>query len=287
MLGTLENYEKSDWKSHVAPLVHAYNVTIHTTTGYSPYFLMFGRHPKLAIDAFLGLPTDENNNNTQTEYVRKLKERLSIAYKKAEDNAKHSADKYKTRYDIRAKAATINKGDLVLVRNVKLRGKNKLADKWEDTPYIVMEQPNQNIPVFVVKKDSPRSNKTRTLHRNLLLPLSKKVKDPYLETKHNNEDPEIERNITYLEPEMKFDTSASFKKDTYLENQQGKDSRPDNVLENTSDKYIIPARRCKPNNKNKCLTSADDKAFKGRPIRTRITPRWQRSGDWILDHKCT
>jgi len=46
MLCTLEEDKKSDWKSYVAPMVHAYNSTIHTSTGYSPYYLMFGRHPR-------------------------------------------------------------------------------------------------------------------------------------------------------------------------------------------------------------------------------------------------
>ena len=58
MLGTLEEYQKSDWKSHVPTLVHAYNATFHNSTGFSPYFIMFGRHPRLAIDAFLGITPD-------------------------------------------------------------------------------------------------------------------------------------------------------------------------------------------------------------------------------------
>ena len=58
MLGTLEEYQKSDWKAHVPTLVHACNATIHDSTGYSPCFLMFGKHPHLPIDAFLGLSPD-------------------------------------------------------------------------------------------------------------------------------------------------------------------------------------------------------------------------------------
>ena len=38
MLGTLEEHQKQDWKSFVAPLVHAYNATRHDSTGFSPYF---------------------------------------------------------------------------------------------------------------------------------------------------------------------------------------------------------------------------------------------------------
>jgi len=61
MMGTLQDYQKADWKSHIPTLVHAYNATQHPSTGFSPYFLMLGRHPRLAIDAFLGLPTDSQS----------------------------------------------------------------------------------------------------------------------------------------------------------------------------------------------------------------------------------
>ena len=38
MLGTLEDHQKQDWKSYVAPLVHAYNATRHDSTFFSHSF---------------------------------------------------------------------------------------------------------------------------------------------------------------------------------------------------------------------------------------------------------
>ncbi len=34
MLGTLDPKQKKDWKSHVGPVVHVYNCTRHTSTGF-------------------------------------------------------------------------------------------------------------------------------------------------------------------------------------------------------------------------------------------------------------
>ena len=84
MLGTLEDRKKEAWKTYVAPLVHSYNATEHPRTSYSPYFLMFGRHPSLAVDAYLGISLPEESNIVpQVHYATKLKKRLQFAYKVA------------------------------------------------------------------------------------------------------------------------------------------------------------------------------------------------------------
>jgi transposase InsO family protein len=79
MLGTLEENQKSDWKSYVPSLVHAYNAMKNDATGFSPHFLMFGWHPRLSIDAFLGTdPGNEGAKDYQT-YVQKLQDRLQYS----------------------------------------------------------------------------------------------------------------------------------------------------------------------------------------------------------------
>ena len=42
MLGILNEHQKADWKSNLSTLTHAYNVTEHESTGFSPFYLMFG-----------------------------------------------------------------------------------------------------------------------------------------------------------------------------------------------------------------------------------------------------
>ena len=56
-------------------MTHAYNDAVH-----GAIFLMFGRHPCSAIDAFLGIPQDTETTRSQEYYVDRLKQRLDAAY---------------------------------------------------------------------------------------------------------------------------------------------------------------------------------------------------------------
>ena len=169
MLGKLDVERKADWQSYVKPLVQAYNATKHDGTGYSPHYLMFGWHPRLAIDAFLGTNCQTEKANSRESYAKKLRRRLHFAYEMASQQAAKNSQRYKERFDRKVRDSTLQLGDTVLVRNVGLKGKCKLADKWDKQPYIVEEIPNEGIPVYKVKKASGLG-KLKTLHRNMLLP---------------------------------------------------------------------------------------------------------------------
>lgn len=132
---------------------------------------MFGRHPRLAIDAYLGLNSEDQSISSRQHYATKLKKRLHFAYKVASREAEKSALRHETRYDAKVRESTLDIGDRVLVRNVCLKGKHKLAVKWERDAYIVIDIPDGNIPVFKVRKESG-NHQVRVLHRNMLLPFS-------------------------------------------------------------------------------------------------------------------
>ena len=42
MLKRLAERNKSNWKDHIQKLVHGYNCMTLFSTGYSPYYLLFG-----------------------------------------------------------------------------------------------------------------------------------------------------------------------------------------------------------------------------------------------------
>lgn len=168
MLGTLEEKDKYHWRDYVKPLVHAYNCTRNDTTGYSPYELMFGRQPALPVDFVLGTPPAVETHGSHSEYVRQLRQRLHESYALAADRARKRGEQNKIRFDAKVRAAELVTGDRVLVRNVNVRGKHKLADRWERTVHVVVKRINGG-PVYIVKPERG-SGPHRTLHRDLLLP---------------------------------------------------------------------------------------------------------------------
>ena len=74
MLGTLPKKKKSEWKNHIGTLVHAYNCTQNSVMGFSPYYLMFGRHPCLPVDVALGLAPHTITEPNTTKFIQKLRE---------------------------------------------------------------------------------------------------------------------------------------------------------------------------------------------------------------------
>ena len=178
MLGTLSEEEKSDWKSYLGCMTRAYNCTKHASTTYSPYYLMFGRHPRLPIDVEFGLPkSNSGDNSSKSRYIQKLRRRLNYAFQKAKKVANQQANKSKTSYDKSIRGHQLQEKDIVLVKIVAHKGRYKLQDTWEPEEYAVVEQPIAGTPVYRVQPVT--GGNIRTLYRNLLLPLGVKLEPDY------------------------------------------------------------------------------------------------------------
>ena len=101
MLKAIPENEKNNWKDHLPKLMFADNSTTHKATGFSPFFLMFGRPSRLPIDSLF--PNNEPDGNcSYGEFVTKWKESMNQAYEIANHNIGKASDYNKQKYDCKA-----------------------------------------------------------------------------------------------------------------------------------------------------------------------------------------
>ncbi|KAI2652210.1 Retrovirus-related Pol polyprotein [Labeo rohita] len=168
MLRTLTDTEKTDWRKSLEKMVHAYNCTRSEVTGFSPFYLLYGRSPRLPIDLLFNLQPTEGNEN-YTEYVENWRERMRQAYEIASRTAEKETSRSKQGYDRRIHEVALQPGGRVLVRNLSERGgPGKLRSYWENRVHVIVKRRSDESPVYEVIPEG--GGKMRVLHRNLLLP---------------------------------------------------------------------------------------------------------------------
>jgi len=57
MLATCAKDNPLDWEKHVRKVCMAYNTSVQASTGYTPFFLMFGRQARMPANVMHGVPT--------------------------------------------------------------------------------------------------------------------------------------------------------------------------------------------------------------------------------------
>lgn len=316
MLGTLESEQKKNWKAHLSALVHAYNCTRQDSTGQSPYYLMFGRNPRLPVDLAFGIDIGQNFQDL-TAYVDELRKRLQRAYEIASANVSKSQTRQKGQYDKKVRGTTVKVGDRVLVKIVHFDGRHKLSNKWESDPYTVVDQPDQNIPIFVVRKENG-DGRDKTLHRNLLLPINfisgleekpvpvprtRKMRLRSTRKSHDSSESSSESEDDVLvgngvlpnttagttnssSDEMSVDADDARVEAVLEEN--GSDADDDAGLENDREAHVANHQSDADDGDDTVTETQDDEdpnVVQPRPRRRREAPAWQRSGDFILSQQ--
>ena len=170
MLRTVGENQKKKWHLSLNKVIHAYNCTRQDTTNFAPYYLMFGRHPRLPLDFML----DEDDNHkivTHSQFSRDWQSQMKEAYRLAFSNTCKQKESDKKRADKRPLSGKLFIGDRVLVKNVVERGgPGKIRSFWEQQVYIVIDTHGTEGVVYSIQKEHDNKSRKRTVHRNMLMP---------------------------------------------------------------------------------------------------------------------
>ena len=185
MLRTLSESDKSCWPDSVNKLIHAYNCSPHSSTGYSPFFLMFGREPKLPIDLMISIKKDTQESDNYNKYVqlwkRNMKEAYGIAYQNSVNHKKIDENRWNEKISI----TKLNIGDRVLIRNLRKNkeGPSKLVSFWKTNVYRVVDAKGDRDLVYGEKRKDNVGG-VRVVHRNMLLLVNEDFDSKYSPTKN-------------------------------------------------------------------------------------------------------
>ena len=171
MIGKLEQDKKARWSEHLPEMLAAYNGTHSAVTGYSPYFLLFGRKARMPVDCLFPTLHDSPHQAKMEVSVAAMQKRLKEAFVVARHLTFQEAARQRRYYDRRVGAVASQPGDVVMACADGFVGKRKVKDRWEDGGFVVESQ-LEDWPVYKVRcptSDTKQKPKYRILHRNCLL----------------------------------------------------------------------------------------------------------------------
>lgn len=139
MIATITVDHPFDWEEALPKVCIAYNTSIHTTTGYSPFYLMYGREPRLPIDIVYG--TQSHASTSVDHFVQKSHTLMEQAYNSVRQHLSTGHQCQKEIYDKRVHGKPYSDGDTVWLFNpiVEKGQSKKFHHPWKG-PYRVLKK---------------------------------------------------------------------------------------------------------------------------------------------------
>ena len=140
MISKLEEDREACWSEHLPELLLAYNATRSTVTGYSPYYLLFGRRPRIPVDYLFPTLHDTPHQTKMEVSVAAMQKRLKEDFTVVRHLTSEEVARQCHYYDRKAGAVALQPGDVVMVHTDSFVGKRKVKDHWENRGFIVESQ---------------------------------------------------------------------------------------------------------------------------------------------------
>ncbi len=127
------NHRQDDWVDWLAIAQFSYNNRIQSSTGFSPFYLNYGLHPRTPNDVIRETPVV--NANEFAEKISKMHEETRAALQKASLDMKKYADEY------RQQAPDYQVGDKVMldISNLRTTRPSKKLDLRRQGPFEIQE----------------------------------------------------------------------------------------------------------------------------------------------------
>ena len=176
------------WPDLLQQCLFAYRTSIHSGTGYSPFFLHRGHSARIPMDILLGTFNQKQFNNHQ-RYAYDLYKTLKHTYNYVEENLRQRRDFTKRQYDKRSNVVPFGVGQYVYVwRPRPPNNKNKFYNHFCG-PYKITKK----VTDFTYKLDLEGKSKMHDIVPHDLLRLSNKL-DTIPEEPEEGTDNEENRN---------------------------------------------------------------------------------------------
>ncbi|KAK9519953.1 hypothetical protein VZT92_022644 [Zoarces viviparus] len=169
MVRALPPKAKHRWPQQLKSLTFSYNSTVHETTGFAPFQLMFGRTPRLPVDLMFDSVLLDDQVVDYDAYVQCLQWDLAEAMRVAQSSTTKQQQRQTDLYNRKLKGAPVDVGDRVLLANKGERGRRKLADRWERNIYTVVAK-QENTHTFRIRNCA--TGQEKVVHRNLIMPVN-------------------------------------------------------------------------------------------------------------------
>lgn len=162
----------------LSEVVFAYNSTPQSSTGYSPYYLLFGRDPRLPVDMLLG-EQEQNDQGTVDDWLCMHQKRLGVAFNKAGERMQKKAESRAELHQKKEYVVPIKVGHRVLLRN-RPKGRNKIQDAWSSKVYLVVDVTEDEKGYLVEPADG--SGVPKRVNRREVRPCLFSVEEPEVVT---------------------------------------------------------------------------------------------------------